>query len=105
MYEVRDMKVKEYYSDETTSDPIEDYYFSMRKNMSLPKLEMDRQPGHWLQNIELEGVDYADHPDYCDAYVSYAEHLDGTPLTEDELDALNENHPEIAQEHAYESLL
>ena len=59
----------------------------------------------YYMNIELEGVDYADHPDYCDAYVVYAERADGTPLTEAELEKLNEDHPEIAQENAFESLL
>ena len=58
-----------------------------------------------LINIQLDGVDPADHPDYCDAYVSYAERADGTPLTEAELEKLNEEHPEIAQENAFESLL
>jgi hypothetical protein len=98
------MKVKEYY-DESTIDPIEEYYFSMRKNMTSPKPDPIDPISEWFQNIEVEGVDYKDHPDYCDAYVSYAEHLDGTPLTGDELEALNEKHPELAQEHAFESLL
>lgn len=44
-----------------------------------------------LQNIEIAGIDTGDYPDFCDAYIAYAEDQNGTPLTEDELDILNEN--------------
>ena len=40
--------------------------------------------------IEFEDVDTSDYPDFCDAFISYAE-LDGVELTEDELIELNEN--------------
>ena len=40
--------------------------------------------------IEFEDVDTSDYPDFCDAYISYAE-LDGIELTEDELIELNED--------------
>tara|TARA_R110000868_G_scaffold48122_2_gene156803 strand:- start:36 stop:221 length:186 start_codon:yes stop_codon:yes gene_type:complete len=58
-----------------------------------------------IKNILIEGVDSRDYPDFVDAYVSYAEHSNGNSLTEDELDLLNADHPEIAQEHAFETLL
>ncbi len=57
------------------------------------------------KNIEIEGADFSDHPDYVDAYVSYAEHQNGDVLSDMELDALNENNPEIAQGLAFESLI
>lgn len=41
-----------------------------------------------LQNVEVDGIDTRDYPDFCDAYVTYAEYEDGTPLTEEELDNL-----------------
>lgn len=41
-----------------------------------------------LKNFQFEDVDLKDYPDFCDAYVSYAEHEDGTPLTEEELEAI-----------------
>lgn len=41
--------------------------------------------------IQLDGIDHSDYPDYCDAYICYAEHIDGSPLSEDELDKLNED--------------
>jgi hypothetical protein len=40
-------------------------------------------------NVELDDIDTRDYPDFCDAYITYAEHKDGTPLTEAELEALN----------------
>ena len=43
------------------------------------------------QNIELEGVSWNDYPDFCDAYISYAEHENGEPFTDVELDTLNED--------------
>ncbi|HLD91160.1 MAG TPA: hypothetical protein VI911_09125 [Patescibacteria group bacterium] len=44
-----------------------------------------------IYNYEISGIDTKDYPDFCDAYVSYAEHEDGTPLTDEELDEVNES--------------
>ena len=59
-----------------------------------------------VTNIELGGVDMTDYPDFCDAYVESAEKLDGTPLTDVELEKLNECGETISyvNENAYESL-
>lgn len=43
-----------------------------------------------IQNVQVENIRMYDYPDFVDAYISYAE-IDGRELTEDELDALNEN--------------
>ena len=40
-------------------------------------------------SIEIEGIQTKDYPDYCDAFVSYAEYKDGTVLTENQMDELN----------------
>ena len=56
------------------------------------------------EDIEVEGVDPSDYPDFVDAYVVHAT-LNGRVLTEQQLDVLNDKHPEIAQTHAFESLL
>lgn len=43
-------------------------------------------------NIEFDGVDHRDAPDYSDAYIYSADWCDtGEPLTEDELDQLNDD--------------
>lgn len=41
-------------------------------------------------NVKFEGIDHDDYPDYCDAYITYAE-LNGVPLTDYELEDLNES--------------
>lgn len=44
-----------------------------------------------IQNIEIDGIDTRDYPDFCDAFICYAEHEDGTELNENELNELNNN--------------
>jgi|TARA_B110000285_G_scaffold152528_1_gene170356 hypothetical protein len=60
-----------------------------------------------VTNIELGGVDMSDYPDFCDAYVESAEKLDGTPLTEVELEAFEELDETrmYVNENAFETLL
>ena len=60
-----------------------------------------------VTNIELGGVDMTDYPDFCDAYVESAEKLDGTPLTEVELEAFEELDETrmYVNENAFETLL
>jgi len=55
-----------------------------------------------LSSIEIDGVDRNDYPDFVDAYITYAEYEDGTPLSDKELEELGDKHPEIAQEMAVE---
>lgn len=42
-------------------------------------------------SIEFEGVNYDDYPDFCDAYISSACWEDGTELTDEEMDELNDH--------------
>ena len=41
-----------------------------------------------IDNIEVDGIDTTDYPDFCDAYIESAYHVDGDALTDDELEAL-----------------
>ena len=41
-------------------------------------------------NVEVTNIDTDDYPDFCDAYISAAQWEDGTFLSEEELDELNE---------------
>ncbi len=43
-----------------------------------------------LENLEVEGIDTRDYPDFCDAYISYAE-IDGREASQEELDELSED--------------
>ena len=47
-----------------------------------------------LENIEVEGIDTKDYPDFVDAFISYAE-IDGVKLEDRQLDYLNDNHPNL----------
>jgi hypothetical protein len=38
-----------------------------------------------IRSIEIEGIDRNDYPDFVDAYITYAEYEDGTPLSDEEL--------------------
>jgi hypothetical protein len=46
--------------------------------------------GRKIKNVEVDGVDSDDYPDFCDAFFSYAEYEDGTPLSDNELEQLEE---------------
>jgi hypothetical protein len=74
------------------------------KKPRLPEEAEDiKEGGNWgitldgklvdINSIEIDGMDPEDRPDYSDAYIAYAEFEDGTELTPEELDRLdNENY-------------
>lgn len=39
--------------------------------------------------LEIDGIDYNDAPDFCDAYFCYGEYTDGTPLPDSVLEDLS----------------
>jgi hypothetical protein len=43
-----------------------------------------------ISDVEVDGIDTADYPDFCDAFIAYAEY-DGKEMTDEQLDALNED--------------
>ena len=43
-----------------------------------------------IDNLEFDGIDHEDHPDYCDAYILSADY-DGKEMTEQQLEELNED--------------
>ena len=58
-----------------------------------------------LTDIELDGVNEKDYPDFVDAYVAYAYSTElNRPLDDDELDDLNEQHPDFVSEQVYDYL-
>lgn len=40
-----------------------------------------------IDNIEMDGIDIADYPDFCDAFIASADY-DGVPMTEAQLDEI-----------------
>lgn len=57
-----------------------------------------------LGSIELDGVESWDRPDYADAYVIAASFTDGTPLTDDEMNTLSDQHGDIINAKANDML-
>jgi len=53
-------------------------------------------------SLEVDGIDHADSPDFSDAYFSYGEYTDGTPLSDDQLDRLTDKHRDLVHELAYD---
>jgi hypothetical protein len=59
-----------------------------------------------VYDIEIDGVDTRDYPDFCDAYFAAARWIaTDKELTDDELDELGDNYPDFLNEMAYESLI
>ena len=52
-----------------------------------------------LSNVSVSGIDHRDYPDFCDAFIDYAEDGTGRPLTDAELEAIP---PDVIHEHALE---
>ena len=57
-----------------------------------------------VKSISVDGVNDWDSPDFADAYATYAEYEDGTPLSEPELDRLADQYPELINQAAHGSL-
>jgi len=56
-----------------------------------------------ISNIQFDGIDHKDAPDYCDAYIVSAEY-DGEEMTEEQLEELNEDSDfvyECVQNHLF----
>jgi hypothetical protein len=64
-------------------------------------MEGDREVD--LSTVELDGVNSWDHPDYADAYATYAEYTDGTPLTDDELEQFTNDNGDFINQKANDS--
>jgi hypothetical protein len=43
-----------------------------------------------ITNIEVDGIDTADYPDFVDAFIASADY-DGVEMTDDQIDTLNED--------------
>jgi hypothetical protein len=56
-----------------------------------------------IDNIEVEGIDAKDYPDFCDAFIASADY-DGKEMTKEQLDELNEDSDfvyECVQNHLF----
>ena len=55
-------------------------------------------------SLSIDGIDTRDYPDFCDAYFEYGLYVDGTELTDDELDELRDNYPDEFHQAVYDYL-
>ena len=60
------------------------------------KQEMDYAK---ITNIEFDGIDYLDYPDYSDAYIVSADY-DGLEMTDSQIEEINED-----RDFVYEKLM
>ena len=56
-----------------------------------------------ISNITVGGIDTTDYPDFCDAYIQSADY-DGEPMTNDEIDELNDNHSDFVYDAVMDQL-
>ena len=52
-------------------------------------------------SLEIDGVDGRDAPDFSDAFFSAGQYEDGTKMSDEELNELADEHPDILQEKIY----
>jgi hypothetical protein len=57
-----------------------------------------------VNSIEVDGVNDWDSPDFADAYITYATFADGTPLSDEELVQLENEHGDLVNQAAHGSL-
>ena len=60
--------------------------------------------GRNVVDIQVDGVDGRNYPDFSDAYFCYACYEDGTPLTDSELEKFEQENGDLLWEKAYDSL-
>jgi len=67
------------------------------------KFNLDKLDFKKIDNMEFEGIDFSDYPDFVDAYLVAADY-DGIEMTEEQIDYLNDEHRDFVNERVYDSL-
>jgi len=68
----------------------------IKENKSTPLMLNGKEVDE--KSIEIEGVDRRDYPDFSDAYISAANYMDGTPLSDKEIEELDAQNNELVHE-------
>ena len=50
-----------------------------------------------ITNIEIEGIDFKDAPDFCDAFIASADY-NGEPMTDEQLNKLSDENSDFVYE-------
>jgi len=56
-----------------------------------------------IDNMEFEGIDFKDYPDFVDAFLVAADY-DGKEMTEEQIDYINDEHYDFVNEQVYDSI-
>jgi len=56
-----------------------------------------------IDNVIVDGIDYKDYPDFCDAYISEADY-NGKPMDEEMIEVLNYDYTDFVLEQVYSHL-
>jgi len=56
-----------------------------------------------LDDVQVDGIDFRDYPDFCDAFLEYATY-EGRELTQEELDEVQEENQEWFYEQVEKSI-
>jgi len=48
-----------------------------------------------FKSLQVEGINYSDYPDFCDAYISGGYFVDGEPLDDEAIEKLNQDNDVI----------
>jgi len=83
--------------DESEMQDMEEGKFKEMSIVSVDGRNVD------TNSLQVDGVHSWDAPDFADAYFSYGEFEDGTPLSDDELDELGLENPELLNQLAHEN--
>ena len=76
----------------------------------MPITYLDRKAffnGMQIDDIEIDGVDTRDYPDFCDAYINNMWLVDGNEVreaTDAGLDDINDNERDFVYEQVWDSL-
>tara|TARA_R110000796_G_scaffold88693_1_gene191458 strand:+ start:150 stop:878 length:729 start_codon:yes stop_codon:yes gene_type:complete len=85
-------------------DQGREYSISSVSGPSTPQPKSDALTDIDHGSIEIEGIDMNDYPDFVDAYIAAANFEDGSPLTDEELNQLNDEMADEIHDLAYQSL-
>jgi hypothetical protein len=90
--------------DLTSNIEIDSFYMGFSENNGEPDENEKREINtKKIDNIEFDGIDMDDYPDFCDAFVVSAD-MNGWPMNSEELDDLNENYREFIYEKLIDKL-
>lgn len=67
------------------------------------KLNLENLDFRKIDNMEFEGIDFSDYPDFVDAFLVSADY-DGIEMTEEQIDYLNDEYRDFVNERVYDSL-